>query len=299
MVIRSLLYTPGNVPAMVAKVGQLGADGAVLDLEDAVPLDEKVAARDAVRRAIPEVKSGGGLVYVRTNPIGHKTEFSADLGMGDIEAVLCAELDGLVVPKVESAEELIEVDKTITKMESRLGMSGGSVEVQPLIETAAGLWNAYEIARSVPRIRTVQFGAGDFSRDVNMAWSRAESELLYARSRLAVICRAAGIDAPIDSAWVRLDDAEGLASSATQAKNLGFQGKLCVHPKQVEIVNRAFSFVSAEEVAQAKKIVDAFDEALSRGSASTSVDGMFVDYPIVEGAKRVLELHERTAERDG
>ena len=279
---------------MVAKVGALGADGAVLDLEDAVPVDEKVAARDAVRQAIPAVKSGGGLVYVRINPIGRKTDFSADLGMGDIEAVVCAELDGLVVPKVESAEELIQIDKTVTNIERQLGMTEGSLEIQPLIETASGLWNAYNIARSVPRVRTLQFGAGDFSRDVNMAWSRDEIELLYARSRLAVVCRAAGIDAPIDTVWVRLDDAEGLANSATQAKNLGFQGKLCIHPKQVEIVNRAFSSVSAEELAQAKTIVDAFAEALSRGSASTSVDGMFVDYPIVEGAKRVLELHART-----
>ena len=298
MAMRSLLYTPGNVPRMVAKVGVLGADGAVLDLEDSVPLDEKVATRDAVRRAIPAVKSEGGLVYVRTNPIGLKADFSADLGMGDIEAVVCAELDGLVVPKVESAEELVEVDKTITKIEKRLGITVGSLEVQPLIETASGLWNAYDIARSVPRVRTLQFGAGDFSRDVNMEWSRDETELIYARSRLVMVCRAAGIDAPIDSAWVRLDDAEGLANSATRAKNLGFQGKLCIHPEQVEIVNRAFSYVSVVELARAKKIVDAFAEALSRGSASTSVDGMFVDYPIVESAKRVLELHERTEGRD-
>ena len=207
-------------------------------------------------------------------------------------------LDGLVVPKVESAEELVEVDKTITKIERRLGITEGSLEVQPLIETASGLWNAYDIARSVPRVRMLQFGAGDFSRDVNMEWSRDETELSYARSRLAVVCRAAGIDAPIDSAWVRLDDTEGLASSATRAKNLGFQGKLCIYPKQVEIVNRAFSYVSVEKLARAKKIVDAFAEALSRGSASTSVDGMFVDYPIVESAKRVLELHETTEGRD-
>ena len=154
MAIRSLLYAPGNEPRKVAKVGTFGADGVILDLEDAVPIDEKVATREAVRQAIPSVKAGGGRVFVRINPVGQKTDFSQDLGVGDIEAVVCAGLDGLVVPKVEAAQELFEVDKILVDRERRLGLPEGSLEAIPIIETALGLWKAYDIASSIARVRS-------------------------------------------------------------------------------------------------------------------------------------------------
>ena len=295
MAIRSLLYTPGNDPRKVAKVGTFGADGVVLDLEDAVAIDEKVAARKSVREAIPSVRAAAGLVYVRINPIGRKSDFSMDIGAGDIEAVIC---DELVVPKVESPDELVELDQLIDELEAKQDRLLGSVEIAPLIETALGLWNAYEIARSSARIRSLHFGAGDFTRDAGMDWSRDEAELTYARARLVVISRAAGIGPPMDSVWIRLRDDEGLANSVAQAKRMGFQGKCCIHPSQVGIVNRGFSYVSEEELSQAKKVVDAFAEAQSRGSASIQVDGQFVDYPIVERAKQILALQGRTSESE-
>ena len=159
----------------------------------------------------------------------------------------------------------------------------------PIIETALGLWNAYEIARSSKRIGSLNFGAGDFTRDTNVEWSRDEMELLYARSRLVVISRAAGIQPPLDSAWLWLDDEEDFTESTKRAKALGFQAKVCIHPRQVAIVNKVFSYVSPEEVAQARRIVEAFAEAQARGSASIRVNGEFVYYPIVEKAQRVLE----------
>ena len=295
---RSLLFAPGNEPRKVQKVGTLGADGVILDLEDAVPMDDKIATRAAVKQAIPSVKAAAGRVYVRINPVGQKTDFSADFGLGDIEEVVGPGLDGLVVPKVESTKEMEQVDEALMEREKSLGLPEGSIKVIPIIETALGLWNAYDIARSSGRIEALNFGAGDFTRDTGVEWSREETELLYARSRVVVISRAAGIQPPLDTVWLWLDDDEGMAGSARRAKALGFQGKICIHPRQVVIVNQVFSHVSPEEVEQARKIVEAFADAQARGIASIRVEGEFVDYPIVEKAKRVLELHAQAQEKN-
>ena len=295
---RTLLYAPGNEPRKVQKVATVGSDAVILDLEDAVPIDEKVATRATLREAIPSVKANGGRVYVRINSIEAKADFSVATGLADIDEVVCPELDGLVVPKVESAKELIEIDQALLEKERRLGLSEGTFEVLPIIETALGMWNAFEIACSVSRIGSLHFGGADYTRDVNIDWTRDETELMYARSRLVMISRAAGIQPPTDSVWVRLEDDDGMVDSANQAKALGFQGKSCIHPKQIPIVNRAFSYVSPEDLAQAKKVVEAFAEAQARGSASIRVDGQFVDYPVVERAKRVIELHASAQGRD-
>ena len=171
------------------------------------------------------VKGLAGRVYVRVNPTSEKTDFSVATGAEDIDAVLCPELDGLVVPKVESAEELRQLDPVIAAIERRQGRPEGDVEVSPIIETALGLWNAFEIAKSSSRVKTLHFGAGDFTRDLNLDWTRDETELMYARSRLVVISRAAGIEAPMDSVWARLDDSEGFAESARQGQAHGISGQ--------------------------------------------------------------------------
>ena len=290
MSIRTFLYTPGNEPRKVSKVGTFGADAVILDLEDAVSIDQKPAARIAVREAIPLVKANGCKVYVRINPLGQKTDFSQPYGPQDIEAVVCQGLDGIVAPKVESGQELVELDELLRAQERERGLPEGSVEVDPIIETALGLENASEIARG-PRIRSLHFGGGDFTRDVHIEWARDETELLYARSKLTVVSRAAGLEPPTDTVWVRLDDEEGLADSAWRTRRMGFQGKSCIHPRQVPIVNRVFSYVSPEELAQARRIMEAWADAQARGSASIRVNGEFVDYPIIEKAERVLALH--------
>ncbi len=290
MVVRSLLFAPGNEPRKLAKVATFGAGGVILDLEDSVPLDQKVGARANVSEAAASA-AGGGRVYVRVNSISAKTSFSADHGADDIAAVVSPELDGIVVPKVESADEVARVEALIGAAERDRGVREGSLEIVPLIESAAGLWNAYEIACASRRVRMLLFGAADFTRDLGIDWSRDETEVAYARSRLVVISRAAGIGPPLDSPWVRLTDDDGLAHSISEARRLGFQGKLCIHPKQVPIVNRGFSSVTPDDLAHARRVVDAFSVAESRGSASIVVDGRFVDYPMVEKARRTLELH--------
>ena len=293
MVVRSLLFAPGNEPRKLAKVATFGAGGVILDLEDSVPLDQKVGARANVTAIAPRA-AAGGRVYVRVNPIAAKTGFSADHGADDIAAVVCPELDGLVVPKVESADEVARIEALIGAAERDCGVREGGLEIVPLIESAAGLWNAYEIARASRRVRMLLFGAADFTRDLGIDWSRDETEVAYARSRLVVISRAAGIEPPLDSPWVRLSDDDGLVHSISEARRLGFQGKLCIHPRQVPIVNRGFSTVAPDELEHARRVVDAFAEAESRGSASIVVDGRFVDYPMVEQARRTLDLGATT-----
>ena len=155
---RTLLYAPGNEPRKVQKVATVGSDAVILDLEDAVPVDEKVATRATLREAIPSVKANGGRVYVRINSIESKADFSVATGLNDLDEVVCSELDGLVVPKVESAKELLEIDQALLAKERSLGLSEGTFEVLPIIETALGMWNAFEIARSVSRIGSLHFG---------------------------------------------------------------------------------------------------------------------------------------------
>ena len=288
MAIRSKLYAPGNELRKLAGVGKFGADAVILDLEDAVPVSEKETARQLVREAIPRIKQTVPHVYVRINPLGDKTSFSVGQGADDVEAIVCPGLDGIVVPKVESEKELDEIDARLAAMETRIGLPVGILEVVPIIETAKGLWNAYEIATRIRRVRSMSLGAGDLTRDLSIEWSRDEQELYYARSRLVLISRAAGIQPPTDSVWVRLADDNGFEDSARRARRMGFQGKSCIHPKQVEVVNRVFS-ASPEELAWAQKIVAAFDAALAKGSASILVDGKFVDYPLAEKARQLLE----------
>lgn len=290
MKIRSLLYTPGDDTKKLAKVGGFGADGVVLDLEDAVSASRKTAAREQVRMYIPILSQVVNQVYVRINPIEAKTHHGVGCGLADIEAVVCSGLDGIVVPKAESAEQIKQIDSIVSRLERQRRLSRGQVTITPLLESALGLWNAFEIASATRRTNLVHFGAADFIRDVGMDWSRDETELLYARSRLAIISKVAKLDPPIDSPWLRLDDQEGLKRSITGSRALGFQGKLCIHPKQVSIVNWGFTDVSSDKLAYAKKIVEEFSTAERKGIAALVVDGQFVDYPVVENARTLLEL---------
>ena len=156
--------------------------------------------------------------------------------------------------------------------------------------------NIRAIAAAGPRIRRIAFGAGDLTLDMNIEWSRGETELLPYRSECVLASRAAGIEAPLDTVWVDLADAEGLRASTRHVKSLGFQGKMCIHPDQVREVNAIFS-PSAAEVEWSRKVVQAFEAAEAAGSASIQLEGKFIDYPIVYRARRVLETLERIAAR--
>lgn len=278
---RTYLFAPGNHPRKVEKVFAAGADAAILDLEDAVAAAEKVGARSAVVAALKRSRQCRG--FVRVNALD--TEFHA----GDLEAVVGPWLDGVMLPKVESPAQLQAADERLGALERRHGMASGAVDLLPIIETAKGLAAVAAIAQAGTRARWLSFGAVDLAKDLGMLLTVDEWELTPARAAVVLASRVAGLDAPIDTVWVHFRDEAGLIKSAERARTLGFQGKMCIHPDQVAAVNRAFT-PSDEEVAKAEKIVAAFEKAEAAGSASIVVDGFFVDYPVVDHARRTLKL---------
>ena len=256
------------------------ADAVILDLEDAVATAEKRATRDAVIAAL--VRPRRALLYVRVNAVD--TEFC----YGDLAAIVRPGLDGVILPKVESAAGLATADWLLAQLEREQGLMPRAIDLVPIIETARGLNQIDAILAAGTRVKRIAFGAGDFTLDVNMAWSRGEAELAYARAKIVTASRAAGIEAPFDTVWVDLADEEGLEASARTALGFGFQGKMCIHPNQIAVVNRVFT-PSEAEIAFAERVVAAFARAEAEGSAAIQLDGKFIDYPILYRAQRVLE----------
>jgi citrate lyase subunit beta/citryl-CoA lyase len=283
---RSLLFAPGNHARRAEKALTLAADAVILDLEDAVAVAEKPAARDAVVAALARPRRRR--CYVRVNAMS--TEWS----YADLTAVVAPGTDGIVLPKVESADEIKAADWVIGALERQNGLPQGHVDLMPIIETAAGFTNLETIARAKTRVRRLAFGAGDFTLDLGITWSRDELELLPYRSGFVAVSRAAGLEAPIDTVWVDLKDAEGFAQSSARGRALGFQGKLCIHPDQVPVANQIFS-PDEQVVAQARRVVAAFDQAEAQGLASIQLDGRFIDYPIVYAARRIIAQAEEIA----
>ena len=285
-VLRSLLFAPGNHPRKLEKVGTFGSDAIVLDLEDAVADAEKEAARGMVRAALPTYDEST-IVAVRVN--GAETGRLED----DVRAVVCADLDCIMVPKVERAETLPRLDSLFSELEREHGLEQGQIRLLALIETALGLVCCEEIALNAPpRVLTLVFGLGDFSTDIGVDLTPDATELLYARSRVVVAARAARLRAALDGPYLDLQNFEGLSADSLRSRQLGFEGRVVVYPPQVEHVQRAYSDLPAEELERARRVVDAFEEAEEMGSASIQVDGRFVDYPIYRRATQKLRLYE-------
>ena len=291
---RSLLFAPGNHPRKVEKCLGLDADVAILDLEDAVAIAEKEPTREVVVEALASRshRNGGNgprpspsrmRGYVRVNAI------DTPYCWGDLRAVVRPGVDGIVLPKLESASDLRTADWVVAQLERERGMKAGSFDLMPIIETGRGIAALTSICTAGTRVRRLSFGAGDYTLDMGLRWTDGERELDQARSAIALASRAAGLEPPIDTVFVHIGKVDSLRRSAALARDFGFQGKLCIHPEQVAPVNEAFSPTS-EEIAQAYRYLKAFREAEARGSASIQVDGYFIDYPIVEKARRVLEL---------
>jgi citrate lyase subunit beta / citryl-CoA lyase len=278
--LRGFLFAPGNHARRVEKALSLDADAVILDLEDAVAIAEKPATRSAVTAALTRPRRSA--LYIRINALD--TEFC----FCDLLAVVRPGLDGIILPKVESAAGLFAVDWLLLQLEREHGLGSRSVDLIPIIETARGLAAIDEILAAGTRAKRVAFGAGDFTRDLDMVWSRSEIELGYARAKIATAARAAGLEAPLDTVWVDLSDAAGLEASARTALALGYQGKMCIHPDQIAVVNRVFT-PSPAEVEFSGRVVAAFARAEAEGSAAIQLDGKFIDYPIVDRAQRVLD----------
>lgn len=287
-VLRSMLFAPGNHARRVEKALTLGADAVILDLEDAVAVAEKPATRESIVRALSQPRTAAA--YVRVNALG--TEWA----YGDLVAVVGPGLDGIVLPKVESPADIERAEWLIACLERERGLAHGTVDLLPIIETALGMTRLPEILRSARRARRVAFGAGDFTLDLGITWSASEVELLPYRSEVVLQSRAAGMEPPIDTVWINLPDRAGFEQSVRTAKQLGFQGKCAIHPEQVPVINDAFR-ASAQELDYARKVVDAFAQAEANHLAAIRVDGRFVDYPIVDQARRLLDREAAIAAR--
>lgn len=283
MPYRSFLFAPGNHPRKVEKVFDCGADVVILDLEDAVANAEKLATRPVVVEALKRPRPNKG--YVRIN--AHHTAFC----YGDLKEVVGPWLDGIVLPMVETPDQLQTVDWLIGNLEADAGMEHGSVDLIPIIETGKGIARLDAIAASGAggRARRMAFGAGDYTNDMNIGWSVDEGELAQAREAMVLQSRANDLDPPLDTVWIYIKDLENLEKSAATARRMGFQGKMCIYPPQVDVVNNVFT-PSDDEVDFAKKVVAAFEEAEKQGSSSIQLDGYFIDYPIVYKAQRTLEI---------
>lgn len=280
---RTFLFAPGNHPRKVEKVFKTGTDAVILDLEDAVAISEKVATRSVVVEALQRPRRCRG--YVRVNALD--TEFT----YGDVEAVIAAGVDGIVLPKVERQADLHMVDWMITSLERQRGLPEGGIDLMPIIETGKGVANVRDICGAGGRLKRVAFGAGDYTRDMAIEWTMQEGELAHARAEIVLGSRINDLQPPIDTVFIHINEHDHFRNSAIVARQFGYQGKMCIHPNQIAATNDAFT-PTAEEVAWSRKVIQAFKEAEAAGSASIQVEGYFVDYPIVVKAERVVALAE-------
>jgi citrate lyase subunit beta/citryl-CoA lyase len=280
---RTKLFVPANDLRKAGKAMMLDVDGVVLDLEDAVALSEKTNARMALKEVLSLPRKGD--VFVRVNSA------QTDFILGDLMAAVKQGVKGIVLAKSESAEEIRQVDWLISKIEIERGLRPGELELIPFIESANAIINVYSIASACSRVSRMFFGGVDYVLDIGTSFSSKSEELFYARSKLVVASRAAGIEAPIDTVYPDFKDVEGLKKDAKLVRQLGFQGKLAIHPCQVGPLNEIF-MPTADEISWAKKVVSVFDEAEAKGQAVMQVDGKMLEYPIADRARRILSLAE-------
>ena len=284
-----MLFVPGNNMRMIQKSSSLDTDSIILDLEDAVPIAEKETARIFVRDSVDLVKRGGADVYVRVNAL------SSGLVQKDFDMAIREGLDGIVLPKCETKSDIYKIEDLIREKEVKQNVEAGVIGILPLLETARGVLSAYDIASASSRVIALGFGAVDYTRDMGVAISKEGVELLYPRSHIAVASRAAGIQA-VDSPWIDILDKEGLTKDSSLARQLGFNGKMLIHPSQIDVVNRIFS-PSEAEIEYARKIVAAHEQAQARGVGATSLDQKMIDIATFRQAQELLMLAERISEK--
>ena len=288
-----MLYFPANSVRMVVKAATLPVDAAIFDLEDAVSLDDKETARILAKNYVMLIKRRGIHTFVRINSVG------TGLMMEDLRSVVVKGLDGVMLAKTETGSDVTRVAKMLSLVEKRSRLAPKSVKLMPLIESARGVENSFDIATASDRIVGVAFGAGDYYRDLGRdvsTVSEEENELLYARSRIVNTGRAAGVQA-IDTPFLGLlVDREAFLREVKLAVRLGFKGKQCVHPSQIESINEFFS-PTREEVNRAMRIVDAFGQAQRRGLAAISFEGKMVDIMTYRQAKDVMAANQVIEEK--
>ena len=279
--LRSLVFVPGNRPNMLERALDFGADIVMVDLEDSVPPGEKSAARELAVEWAPRLTAAGRRVMVRVNSLD--TGLTAD----ELAAVVSPELAGISIGKGNTSWDLQQVDRLLAPLESSAGIAVGSIKVIPWIETAMAIVHVYEMAQASPRVAGIAFGAEDYTNDMGVIRSDFGEECYYARSVVAVAARAAGV-AALDGPFVGFRDPDGLRKDAGAARQMGYTGKFAIHPAQIDIINETFS-PHPDDVAYARRVVEAWAEAEAAGRGSLSIDGRMVDVPVVKRAQNLLD----------
>ena len=282
--IRSFLFVPGNRESMLDKATNAGADALILDLEDSVPAEEKVAARELVARKIPELVASGQRVWVRVNKSLYLYDFD------DLLAVVQPGLEGVYVSKPNGPEDIHTAASMISEAESRAGMAIGSVAIMPILETARSMELCFEIAQH-PRVAGL-IGAtaknGDINRALNYVWTAGGRETDYLKSRVVMAARAAG-KMPIGGLWQQIRDLDGLEQASRLDRQFGMAGVMVLHPAQVPVVNRVFT-PTEDEIRYYQGMIAALEAAQADGRASAMYDGEHIDIAHVKTAREIIDL---------
>lgn len=285
LLFTSMLFVPGGDAPKLAKIPDLAAPALILDLEDAVAEGRKAMAREAVAEVLAAPAASVPPLYVRVN------SSTPQACLADLRAVISPRLQGILLPKVNSARDVAAVDWCLTALEQQADLPPGQIRIMPVIESVAGLLAAEPIATASPRIECLVFGAGDFSLDIGLDWPARDgvsSLLLQAKQQLVLVSRAAGIAAPHDGAYPMFRDLAGLRREAEQARDLGMFGKHAIHPAQVAVIDEVFT-PTTEQLARARAIVAEFTASERRGVGNITVGGQFIDYPVAHRARALLE----------
>ena len=279
---RSMLFLPGNNPNMLINGATLGADAIIFDLEDAVSPAEKDAARILVRNTMRYMDLGGCEKIVRINSV------DTPYWQPDLDAIAPQQPDLILLPKSACAEDICLVDAYLTEKEAALGLERNTIGLMPLIETALGVENAFAIASATGRVKALFLGAEDLTADLQCKRTKESREIEYARTRLVVAARAAGVDV-YDTPFTDVNDDEGIVRDAELAKALGFTGKASISPRHVEVINQVFS-PTLKEIDYAYEVLDAIELAKRQGKGAIALHGKMIDAPIVARAQRTIDM---------
>lgn len=279
---RTMMYVSGNNPANVMDAHLYGSDSIMFDLEDSISIKEKDAARFLVYHALKTVDYGNTETVVRINSL------DSPYGRPDLEAMVRAQVDVIRLPKTDTVEDVLEVERIITEIEEKIGLEVGTTKMMAAIEGPLGIINAYDIAKSSKRLIGVAIGGYDFVTGLKTTRSAEGSEMLVARGQLVLAARAAGIDV-IDSVFADIYNDEGFIAETKLIKQLGFDGKSVVHPRQIDLTHKIYE-PTEKEIRHAIRVVDAVEDAEKRGVGVVVVDGNMVDGPIIDQAYRVIQL---------
>ena len=277
-----MLYIPGNNPAMLLHGSVYGADSLLLDLEDAVALNQKDSARILVKHMLKDVNYGDTEVCVRINHL------DTPFGMEDLRTIVPFQPDAIRYPKTETIEDIERLIKAIEEIEDEYNLPHNKMSIHVMIETALGVQNVFEIAKCSSRIDALTIGGQDLTADMNIKSSNNSSGIDLARKMIVMAAKANKIDA-IDTVWVDIDDEEGLKKETEYIKNIGFAGKAVINPRQIDIIHNIYTPTNAE-IRKAYRVVKEFIKNKNNGIGVFAIDGKMVDAPVVARARYILEL---------